>query len=65
MKSFHTKESKYECEVCEKILTYRGNLLQHVKAVHDKVKSFVCTESNKTFTRNGKLTTHMRTHTKE
>ena len=65
IKSVHTKESKYECKVCEKMFSDRRKLLQPVKAVHYKIKSFVCTECDKMFTQSSNVTAQMRIHKKE
>ena len=64
IKSIHTKENEYKCDVCGKVFFRRCNFLQYLKAVHDKIKSFVCNECDKTFSQCCDLKNHIRTHTK-
>ena len=59
----HKREKPYQCEICEKRFTQRGNLKTHQKS-HTSHEGFRCTygSCNKTFVTNSYLKIHMKSH---
>ena len=60
----HTKETPYQCELCDKAFAQSGNLKTHMRT-HTGEKPYQCQLCGKSFNFSGNLTTHMRTHSGE
>lgn len=58
----HGKE--FRCNVCDKVFSYRGGLINH-KKTHSNEKPFGCTLCDRRFKTNGALNRHFRSHTRE
>ena len=58
-KTFHDKNAKYNCDVCDHQVTSKGNLARHKRAVHEGVK-FPCGQCNHQATSKGNLAQHKR-----
>ena len=59
------KQKKFECEVCHKVLSSRGNLNKHL-VIHDDSKKFKCSQCDAKFNQVRDLNTHvMSKHTGE
>ena len=59
-----SSEKQFECEVCHKYFTRKGNLKTHLKKIHmdpatsPSEKTFECDVCNRTFTRKASLNAH-------
>lgn len=63
----HSAESnadgKFQCTICQEVVSNRYSLGPHVMRVHSKHKSKVCPFCDRAFTCTGDLTRHIRIHT--
>lgn len=57
----HTESKAFECNLCKKVFSNRGNLNQHYR-IHTGEKPFSCKLCPKAFTRKSSLDLHMKTH---
>ena len=57
-------ENRFECDICHKSYSNKGNLNQHMK-VHDDSKRFKCDICLKGFHQKSNLVQHYRTHSGE
>jgi uncharacterized Zn-finger protein len=48
-----------KCQICNKILSSRYHLKEHIENVHEKIKNFSCTQCPKTFYRKYHLASHI------
>ena len=53
-----------KCDICDKILSTKQSLVQHIR-VHNGEKPYKCQVCSKKFTEGGTLTKHVRVHTGE
>ena len=49
----------HKCEICDKIFTFRKNLLAHIRAIHENIKSNKCERCGKLFSRSRDLKDHI------
>ncbi|CAI9742652.1 XP_014783180.1PREDICTED: uncharacterized protein LOC106878473 [Octopus vulgaris] len=57
-----TSKTSYECDICKKIFSQKGNLIRHNR-IHTGAKPHHCDICGKSFSRYEHVTTHKRIHT--
>ena len=60
-KTGHESKKSFQCSVCNKMLSSKGNLKIHVLTVHEQKKPFECSECHKSFRQKGNLKIHLLT----
>ena len=58
MRLLHEKVKDYQCQSCDKMFGYKGNLEQHVKAVHENIREHACNSCGKRFHVKSRLKRH-------
>ena len=48
----------FECNLCQKMFSLKGNMNFHIKRVHEKLKPFPCDRCDKFFLTEGRVRTH-------
>ena len=60
----HTKVKAHECDICKKMFTKKGDLVEHFR-IHLGEKPYGCAKCGKWFTGSFNRNKHIRTHHKE
>ncbi|XP_063361935.1 zinc finger protein 883-like isoform X1 [Cydia amplana] len=60
----HTKDPKFECDICQKKFRLKHLVLKHIRKVHENERNYQCDVCAKTFFDKGLLQRHAKTHSK-
>ncbi|XP_063380548.1 zinc finger protein 62-like [Cydia fagiglandana] len=58
----HTKDPKYECDICQKKFRLKHHVLKHIQKIHEKEKNYQCDVCAKPFFEKVLFQRHAKTH---